>query len=206
MDTPPPEVEFEHRRLRPGAVPPSLQQADARLGSLQVTMVKRARLWRASFVIAGAVGIAWVTQHLGIELPYAICLFFGALPVLWVGGWLFGFLFHARRTVKRVSTTVGSTQWQGELEAVTVIEKVKLSLTGSGLQLARDADRSVVPWARVRMERVGPETLMLYLGEATGLALNEGLMVPRSAFASDTAFDDFCLSMQRSIWEAQRRG
>jgi hypothetical protein len=55
------------------------------------------------------------------------------------------------------------------------------------------------------MARMGPETLAVYVGEDTGLAMNEGLMVPRSAFASDTAFDDFCLQLQRHLWEAERK-
>lgn len=205
MEPTPPEVEFEHRRLRPGTVPPSIQQAQARLTGLQGKLVRRARLSRAIFVLLGAAAIAWGTQRAGIELPGALCFFFGALPLLWVGGWLFGFLFQARRAAKDVATTVGSTQWQGELQAATVVEKVRLSMSSLGLHVTRDEASQVIGWGRVRMDRMGPGTLAVYLGEETGLALNEGLMVPRSAFGSDTAFDDFCLTMQRFIWEAQRQ-
>jgi hypothetical protein len=200
-----PEVEFEHRRLKPGTVPPSLQQAREELGSLQSTIVQRARLWRVAFVVAGAASIAWSTQRLGIALPGALCFFFGALPVLWVGGWLFGFVVHARRSARTVAARVGSTKWQGELEAATVTEKVKLAMSSLGLHVTRDGVSQVVGWPRVRMDRVDDQTLALFLAEDTGLALNEGLMVPRSAFASDAAFDDFCLAMQRFLWEAQRR-
>ena len=201
-----PEVEFEHRRLRPGTVPPSIQKAQERVTGLRSKLVQQARVSRAIFVLLGALAIAWATQRAGIELPGALCFFFGALPVLWVGGWLFGFLFQARRAAKDVATTVGSTQWQGELEAATVVEKVKISMSSLGLHLSRDAQSQVIGWSRVRMDRMGPGTLALYLGEeTTGLALNEGLMVPRSAFSSDTTFDDFCLTMQRFIWEAQRK-
>ncbi len=182
-----------------------MQNAQSRFGSLQTRMMKRARAWRALFVVAGALAIAFGTQRAGIELPSALCLFFGALPVLWVGGWLFGFLFHARRAAKDVATTVGSTQWQGELAAATVVEKVKVAMSSLGLHLTRDEASQVVGWGRVRMERVGPEALVIFFNEETGLAMNEGLMVPRSAFGSDTTFDDFCLSMQRFIWEAQRK-
>lgn len=200
-----PSVEFEHRRLKPGVVPPSLQQAQARFTGLRARLLQRAQLSRAIFVLLGAAAIAWGTQRAGIGLAGAVCFFFGALPVLWVGGWLFGFLFQARRAARDVATTVGSTHWQGELEAATVVEKVKLSMSSLGLHLERDGVSQVTGWPRVRMDRVGPETLALYLSEESGLALNEGLMVPRSAFPSDTAFDDFCLAMQRHLWEAQRR-
>ena len=200
------EVEFEHRRLRPGTVPPSIQKAQERFTGLRGKLIQRARISRAVFVLMGALGIAWATERAGIALPAAICFFFGALPVLWVGGWLFGFLFQARRAAKDVATTVGSTQWQGELEAVTVIEKVKLSMSSLGLHVTRDQDTKVIGWGRVRMERADPGSMALYLGEEPGgLALNEGLMVPRTAFGSDGRFDDFCLAMQRFIWEAQRK-
>ena len=87
-----------------------------------------------------------------------------------------------------------------------MVEKVKLSMSSLGLHITRDAESQVIGWNRVRMDRMGPGTLALYLGEeASGLALNEGLMVPRAAFSSDTTFDDFCLTMQRFIWEAQRK-
>lgn len=204
--TSPPEVEFEHRRLRPGTVPPSIAKAQDRFGGVRAKLLQRARLSRAVFVIAGALAIAWATQRAGIELPMAICFFFGALPILWVGGWLFGFLFQARQAAKDVATTVGSTQWQGELAAVTVVEKVKLSMSSLGLHVTRGEESTVIDWNRVKMDRMGPGTLAVYLGEEkTGLALNEGMMVPRTAFSSDSSFDDFCLAMQRFIWEAQRR-
>lgn len=207
MELSPQEVEFEHRRLRPGTVPPSIVKAQERFTGLRSKLVQRARLSRALFVLVGALGIAWATQRAGIELAGALCFFFGALPVLWVGGWLFGFLFQARSAAKDVATTVGSTQWQGELAAATVVEKVKLSMSSLGLHLTRDQETQVIGWGRVRMERMGPASLAVYLGnEPTGLALNEALNVPRTAFGSDGAFDDFCLAMQRFIWEAQRNG
>ena len=202
MDQPTPEIEFEHRRLKAGTVPASLQGAQARLSGLR----RQAQWSRAAFVLVGALGIAWATQRAGIELPTALCFFFGALPVLWVGGWLFGFLFQARRAAKEVSLKVGSTQWQGELASATVVEKVKLSMSTLGLHLTRDETTQVIGWGRVRMERVGPETLAVLTSDApSGLAMNEGMMVPRTAFASDTAFDEFCLAMQRFIWESQRK-
>lgn len=206
MESTPPEVEFEHRRLKAGTVPPSIQKAQERFSGLRGKLIARARVSRAVFVLLGAAAIAYGTQRAGIELPMAMCFFFGALPILWVGGWLFGFLFQARSAAKDVATTVGSTAWQGELAAATVVEKVKLSMSSLGLHVTRDATSQVIGWSRVKMDRMGPGTLAIYLGEEpTGLALNEGLMVPRAAFSSDTSFDDFCLAMQRFIWEAQRK-
>lgn len=201
------EVEFEQRRLRPGTVPPSLQKAQERFSGVRSKLMQRAQWSRAAFVLAGALAIAWGTERAGIELPMAMCFFFfGALPILWVGGWLFGFLFQARRAAKDVATTVGSTRWQGELGEASEVEKVKLSMSSLGLHLTRDQDSTVFDWGRVRMERMGAGALAVFLGgEPSGLALNEAIHVPRTAFASDGAFDDFCLAMQRFIWEAQRK-
>lgn len=200
------EVEFEHRRLKPGTVPPSLQKAQDRFSGMRGKVLTGARISRGVFVLVGALGIAWGTERAGIELPGAICFYFGALPVLWVGGWLFGFLFQARRAARDVATSVVSTKWQGELEAVTVVEKVKLSMTSMALNITHGNEVQVIGWPRVRMERMGPEGLVVFVSQdGGGLAMNEAMQVPRSAFASDTAFDDFCLAMQRFIWEAQRR-
>jgi hypothetical protein len=200
------EVEFEHRRLKPGTVPVSLQKTQDRFSAMHTKLMQRARWSRVVFVLLGALAIAWGTQRAGIELPAALCFFFGALPVLWVGGWLFGFLFQARRAAKYVATTVGSTQWQGELAAATVVEKVKLSMSTLGLHVTRGDEAKVFGWGRVRMQRIGPGALAVFVGEeTTGLALNEAMNVPSTAFSSDTAFDDFCLAMQRFIWEAQRK-
>lgn len=200
------EVEFEHRRLRAGTMPPSLRKAQERFSGARGKLIQRAQWSRAAFVLAGALAIAWGTERAGIALPTAMCFFFGALPILWVGGWLFGFLFQARRAQKEVASTVGSTQWQGELAEATVVEKVKLSMSSLGLHLTRDQDSTVFGWGRVRMERVGSAALAVFLsGEPSGLALNEALHVPRAAFDSDSSFDDFCLAMQRFIWEAQRK-
>lgn len=203
------QVEFEHRRLKPGTVPPSLDAAQKRAGELGQKMSRRARLWRVGFLIVGAGAIAWATQRAGMELKAGLCLFLAALPVLWVGGWLFGFLFsffvHARRAKGDVEVRVGSTGWQQELESVTVIEKVKLLVRGDGLETIRDGGPAeLVPWSRVKMDRVDAKTLALFVRDASGLALNETLPVPRAAFSSDDAFDAFCLEVQKHVWEAQR--
>lgn len=192
-------------------MPPSLQAAQQRAGELGQKMSARARVWRVGIVLLGAGAIAWLTQRAGLELRASLCFFLGALPILWVGGWLFGFLFtfavHARRARGRgVQVRVGSLGWQQELESVTFTERVKLSPHERGLDCVRDGAHQLITWDRVRVERPDATTLALFLQEPGGLALNEALPVPRAAFASDEAFDAFCLEVQRHVWEAQRRG
>ena len=88
---------------------------------------------------------------------------------------------------------------------MTVIEKVKLLVRGDGLETIRDGGPAeLVPWSRVKMDRVDAKTLALFVRDASGLALNETLPVPRAAFSSDDAFDAFCLEVQKHVWEAQR--
>jgi len=166
-------------------------------------LVTKARITRGIFVVIGAAAIAFITQRAGISLGGALCLFLVALPSLWVGGWLFGFLFSARRVAKKFARDMGSSSWQGELAAVTMLEKVKLSADAPGLEVTRTEGTQLVDWKTVRIERVDPDTLAVSLG-VEDLALNESLMVPRAAFASPEAFDEFCLALQKFVWEAQR--
>lgn len=172
-------------------------------------MSRRARLWRIGFLIVGAGVIAWATERAGMELKSGLCLFVVALPALWVGGWLFGFLFsffvHARRAKGDVQVQVGSTNWQNELASVTEIEKVKLLVRADGLETIRNGVTELVAWSRVKMDRVDSKTLALFVrDDVSGLAMNETLPVPRAAFSSDEAFDAFCLEVQKHVWEAQR--
>jgi hypothetical protein len=180
-------------------MPPSLEVPRERMRSL----LTRARVTRGVFVVLGAATIAFTTQKAGIGLEGALCLFLFALPALWVGGWLLGFLFSARRAAKKFSQEMGSSAWQGELAATTMIEKVKLSADAPGLEVTRTEGTQLVRWNSVRIERISPETLAVSLG-AEELALNDNLMVPRAAFPSAEAFDEFCLTLQKFVWEAQR--
>jgi hypothetical protein len=165
-------------------------------------------VWRVVFLVAGAGLIAFATQRAGMELQTGLCLFVVALPLLWVGGWLWGFLFsfivHARKAKGEVQARIGSTSWQQELESVTVVEKVKLRVIAEGLECVRDGAAELVAWSRVKMDRVDAKTLALFVRDESGLALNETLPVPRNAFASDEAFDAFCLEVQKHVWGAQR--
>lgn len=209
MDASPPQVEFEHRRLKPGVVPPSLVEAHQKAGELGKRMSRRAKIWRALFVVAGAAAIAWGTQRAGMELQAGLCFFLAALPVLWIGGWLFGFLFsffiHARTAKGEIRARVGSMNWQQELEQNSVVEKVKMAVLVEGLELVRDGQRQLVPWAAIKLDRIDARTMAVYLlNESSGLALNEALPVPRASFASDESFDAFCLQAQKHVWEAQR--
>lgn len=167
------------------------------------SLLSKARITRGVFVLIGAAAIAFITQRAGISLGGALCLFLFALPALWVGGWLMGFLFSARRAAKKFARDVGSSQWQGELAAVTMLEKVKLSADAPGLEVTRTEGTQLVKWSSVRIERIGADTLAVSLG-VEDLALNESLMVPRAAFPSAEAFDEFCLALQKFVWESQR--
>ncbi len=195
------EVEFEQRRLKPGALPQSLTPGKERFKGLLV----RARLMRAAFVVVGAASIAFATQRAGIPLGGALCLFFVALPVLWVGGWIFGFLFQARRAARKLTQHVGSTKWQDELAAATVVERIKLSVNELGLSVTNSDGTQLIGWNRVRIERLAAGSLAVFFHtQHEGLALNESLNVPGTAFSSTDAFDAFCLEMQRHVWNAQR--
>ncbi len=204
MESPPLEIEFEHRRLKPGVVPPSLSPAPGQLESLNRHTKRRAQLWRALFVVGGAAAIAWATQRAGIGLSEATCLFLGTLPVLWVSGWLFGFLFHGYRSAKRLRLSMGSQQWQKELEAASETEHIKLSVSAEGLRLTRNQHVELIDWKRLNIARLGPNTLAVFLPHPHGLVSTETLNVPRSAFESDGSFDAFCIHLQRLIWEGQR--
>jgi hypothetical protein len=48
-----------------------------------------------------ALAVAFATQCAGLPLTAALCVFVGVLPVLWVAGWLGGFLLSARKRVWR---------------------------------------------------------------------------------------------------------
>ncbi len=192
-------MEFETRRLTPAALEAPLRGTRARLTSL----LARARLVRVVVVVLGAAAIAFFTQRVGIELTGALCLFLVALPVLWVGGWLLGFFSSARRAARQAVREEGSGRWQVALEHATITEKVKLSAASGGLLVTRSDGAQLVPWREVRIERVNPGALAVYLASQS-LAMNEGLLVPRAAFASPEAFDAFCLLLQRFVWEAQR--
>jgi hypothetical protein len=199
------EVEFEHRRLPPGAA--AFAPAQARVTTLKARIGRGAQLSRALVVVGGAAGIAWATQRAGLALPGALCLFFGALPVLWVGGWLLGFLFQARRTAKQLSSEYGSMDWQQAAATATVPERVKLGVSDEGLEVTREGSRELIAWGRVSMNRAWPTGLVLFYGATEGSApLPDGLVVPCSAFPTGEGFDDFCAAVQRQLWAAERSG
>lgn len=208
MDTSPRKVEFEHRRLKPGVVPPSLVEAQHKADELGRKMSRRAKIWRAVIVVLGAAAIAWGSQRLGLQFEGGLCLFLAALPVLWVGGWLFGFLFSfataARKANGEIRARVGSLDWQHELAQASVMEKVSMTVLADGLELVRDGERQLVPWGALKVDRVDSNTLLVFLlNESSGLAMNAALPVPSSAFASKTEWDEFCVEVQKQVWAAQ---
>lgn len=194
------EVEFEHRRPRP------LVEAQ-RLPALQQRITRRAQLSRALFVVGGALAIAWGTTRAGIALPSALCLFFGTLPVLWVGGWLAGFLFQSRRTALSLVRINGQTEITVGGATATEVERVKLSMSSGGLHVTRGEQAKALGWQQVQLQRSSPEQVLLALGSGplrSPLEAQDFLNVPASAFASQAAFDEFCLAVQRYVWAAQR--
>jgi hypothetical protein len=193
----PQEVSFEHRVRKAGEVPASFSRVELEAARLHKRAAGRAKLWRWVFVILGAASVAFMTQRAGVELPLALCPFLGVLPVLWVGGWVFGYGVHTIRRAREGVIEIGSTKWQQELEGTLVLERVTLSLTREAMVLKRDEIVSSVDWKQVRFNRFGHQEL--------AIVWNEGAMltVPRTAFTSDEAFDDFCLTLQGFIWAAE---
>ncbi|MGV3624236.1 MAG: hypothetical protein ACO1OB_25685 [Archangium sp.] len=195
------EVEFEQRRLDPGVIAQSIPPAQEGMKRL----LNRARIVRAVIVLLGAASIAFGTQRAGIPLGGALCLFFGALPVLWIGGWLIGFITQARRAARKLNANVGSSEWQAKLKAATTIEKVKLSFNESGITVTRHETTKLTGWNRVRIERINAGELAIhYQPEFADTSRPELLNLPSSAFPTTEAFDTFCLEMQKLVWAAQR--
>jgi hypothetical protein len=141
--------------------------------------------------------VAFATQRAGVSLSGALCIFAGALPALWVMGWLSGALLHLRRTARQLGE-VGSTKWQAQVEAATRRSKVAFELLDTGLQVTREGSAaSLVGYPRVGMQRLGPEVLVVNVE-------GEAFQVPCAAFPSADEFDAFCLALQGHVWRAER--
>jgi hypothetical protein len=67
--------------------------------------------------------------------------------------------------------------------------------------VTRDSGVQRWAWSAVSMNRLGP-TLALRFSQPLGPG--DHLEVPESAFLSPAVFDDFCLLIQRRLWEAER--
>jgi hypothetical protein len=191
------KVEFEHRLVAPGPL-------QVTLGSRPVPeplarqLAGRIRVTRWVVLLAGAAAVAYATQRSGVSLWGALCIFGGALPVLWVAGWLTGAGLHMRRTVKQFEAQLDSGALQGQVEAGGEKEHVAFELLEGGLQVTR-AGRSptLVGFQRVGMQRLGPEVLVVNVE-------GEPFQVPRAAFPDAGAFDAFCLALQGRVWNAER--
>lgn len=201
MELLPQEVSFEHRIRKAGAVPPSFAKVELGAARLVRSASWKAKIWRWVFVVVGAAIVAFVTQRSGLSLPLALCPFFGVLPVLWVGGWLFGYRLHLVRAAQAGEIEMGSTQWKHELESVLVPERVKIAISREAMIVTRDDVVASAAWKHVQFKRFGVQEIAIFFGPGDA---PQAVSVPRTAFTSDAAFDDFCLTMQGFIWEAER--
>ncbi|MEW5740586.1 MAG: hypothetical protein AB1938_16780 [Myxococcota bacterium] len=202
MEPTPPviSVEFEHRRFVPPAAPGP--RALKLLGPGGVPgLTRRIRIVRAVFVIAGALGIAFATERSGVALGAALCVFLGALPLLWVVGWLAGVLLTTRRLAVQTSKALEGLDLQAELAKHQRVERVRLELRDDGLWLERkgvgeDESRSI-DWRKVGFTRRGPQSAVVFVGP------QDFLEIPSAAFPDAAAFDAFCLALQARVWRAE---
>jgi hypothetical protein len=157
---------------------------------------------RTLVLLLGSLGIAFTAQRSGLTLGGALCLFLGALPVLWVMGSFAGALFNARRLV----ASAESLQHSASTEGGRATEHVTLELGEAHLRVLRVMGASTRDDAfhvrDVKMHRLGTDVLIVTLKNG---AMLEHLQVPVSAFASSAEFDAFCLELQGALWSAERR-
>jgi hypothetical protein len=190
------KVEFEHRHLEPGSLQVTVGSKPVP-ASLARQLAGRLRLTQWAVLVCGAAAVAFATERAGVSLSGALCIFAGALPVLWVVGGLGGALLHLRRTARQVSSQLGSTAWQREVEAATRRERMTFEVLETGLQVTREGRApSLVGYQRVGMQRLGGEQLMVNVD-------GEAFHVPLTAFAGPGEFDAFCLGLQARVWATQ---
>lgn len=196
-------VRFEHRRQKPGVPAAAVAGAQA-LDDVATGISRRTTLARGVLVVGGAAGLAWVTQRSGQPIGVGLCAFFGALPLLWLAGWVVGALFTVRTAARSAANAMKGIDWQKALDENTVAEQVTMQVLALGLQVGRASpgapdSSALFGWQRVHFERQGHHTAFI------GLEGSEPLSVPATAFVHAEAFDAFCLSVQAHVWEAQRR-
>lgn len=160
---------------------------------------QRMLIARAVVVVLGAAGLAWATQRLGMPVVAGLCVFFAALPVLWLIGFLAGALLTVRSMAGAVREAAQAPGAPGP-----VVEKIGLEVGEEGLTVTRKrgaeaAQIEQAPWHAVHLNRPAPDVAVLLLGAG------QALQVPASAFGDAAAFDSFCLKLQERIWAAQRR-
>lgn len=161
---------------------------------------RRVTVTRALLVVAGSASIAFAAQRLGIPLGAGLCLFFGALPVLWVGGFLIGTLF----TLRKAARELPGQPLKLDLSASNqVVEKVTLEVGELGLNVTRRPENAaestqLIGWGRINFNRPHPDGAAIFTND--GLHLD----VPAAAFPSREAFDAFCVAVQGKVWAAQK--
>lgn len=198
--SPPPSVEFEHQRL---AMPPSAAPLGRVIDAKELPgYATRVRVVRAVVVVVGALAVAFATQRGGLSLTTALCVFVGVLPVLWIAGWLGGFLLSARRLAAQArGAGLAIEEFEAEVRRRTRTERVRLEVRDDGLFVERRGELEngarTVPWREVHFTRPGPG------GAIVQLSPLELLEVPATAFAEPSAFDAFCLAVQARVWRAE---
>jgi hypothetical protein len=138
----------------------------------------------------------------GLPLTAALCVFVGVLPVLWVAGWLGGFLLSARKLAAQAKSAVAPLdELEADVRRRSRSEKIRLEVRDDGLFIERrgelENDARTVPWWDVHFSRPGPAGAIFQLGAL------ELLEVPAAAFAEPAAFDAFCLAVQARVWRAE---
>lgn len=197
-------VEFDHPRHRLGQLP-ALPGAAVVVNELTPGLKQRVLAARVVIVVLGAAALAFATERAGLPLSAGLCVFFGALPVLWLAGFFVGALLTMRRTAMAARKAAETFDWDAELQRTrTDTERVTLELNNLGLRVTRrppgsPEESDLVGWQRVSLTRLSPDAAII------GLEPHFPLTVPASAFPDAAAFDAFCLAVQQHIWAAQRR-
>jgi hypothetical protein len=187
------KVEFEHRWESPIGLPAS--DVAQELGE---KMRRRMMLVRAIIVVAGAAGLAYATQRLGMPVAAGLCVFLGALPILWIIGFFAGAFLSLgtlRGVVKEAAENPERITAYKEQVALEVGEQ---ALTVKRHRYGADASIDQIAWNMVQLIRQGGSIAVLHYGGGLHVQL------PASAFPDAAAFDAFCLAVQERIWAAQR--
>jgi hypothetical protein len=192
---PPLKVDVELRSLR--ELP---QWNGPKPAEVMPGLKRRVTVTRALLVVAGSALIAFGAQRLGIPVGAGLCLFFVALPALWVGGFLIGTLFTVRKVAREMPGQPIRLDFSTSNQ---VVEKVTLEVGELGLNVTRRPEAQaestqLIGWNRVQLGRHHPEQASIFT--ADGLHFD----VPATAFPSRETFDAFCVAVQGKIWAAQK--
>ncbi len=198
-------IQFVHHRPRlPGVMMPPVAGMQVVIDQFTPGLKRRVTVARAVVVVLGAAGLAFVTERLGLPVTGGLCVFLGALPLLWLGGWAIGMYGTVQKTAKAAREASAGVDWEKALPSQLLAETVTLEIQDLGLRVTRrpegEAETSeLVGWPRVNLNRISPELALI------GLEPQFPLQLPASAFPDSAGFDAFCLALQGRVWAAQRR-